>query len=113
MASSALEVRANRGHKPTIGQTGRLAPAPPVMRALRDRSQGAGSGKLGQADPVDPVAELDLGVFAIAEIALEDAVARVPAHPVAGTPVSCERGRRLPPPRAALARLARLAAWKP
>ena len=84
-----------------------------MAEAGADSRKGTRSGQLGEADPVDPVAELDLGVFAIAQVTLEDAVAIVPAHAVAGTPVPCERGRRLPPPRAALARLARLAAWKP
>jgi len=72
-----------------------------------------GLGQLAEADPVDPFAELYLGVFAIAEIALEHAVAVVPAYPLAGTPIRFDGGRRLPSPRAALACLARLAAGKP
>ena len=71
------------------------------------------SGEFAEADPIDPIAELDLGVLAIAEIALEHAVAIIPAHSLAGTPVWFDGGRRLPTPSAALACLARLAAWKP
>ena len=65
-----------------------------------EKTRDALGGGVPEADAATPIDE-------------EDAVALVPAHPVAGTPMSCERGRRLPPPRAALARLARLAAWKP
>src|SRR5258708_40285381 len=75
MASSALVVRANRRHKPTIGQTGGPAPPPPVRRTSHGPAQariaptGTRSGQPPYAPPADPAPRPDLRLFPIAPVA--------------------------------------------
>jgi hypothetical protein len=71
------------------------------------------SAQLACPHPVDTLAERDLRMLAIANIATESAGAILPAHRIAETP-----GRSYPhrdwrgAARVALARLARLTAWQ-
>src|SRR6516165_3151411 len=66
--------------------------------------------ELLDADPVNPLGNHDLGVFAVPDIAPENTGATLPAHSLAGTPARADPGgdgRRAP--RLALACFARCA----
>jgi hypothetical protein len=68
------------------------------------------SRELVDADPINPLGDHDLGVFAVANIAPESASATLPAHSIAGTPSRADaRGDRRRTPSLALARFARRA----
>jgi hypothetical protein len=66
------------------------------------------SRELLDADPVNPLG--DLGVFAVTNVAPENASAALPAHSIAGMPARADpKGDRRCAPRLALARFARRA----
>jgi hypothetical protein len=55
-----------------------------------------GSRELLDANPVNPLGDRDLGVFAVANIAPENASAALPADSIAGTPSRAEALSRKP-----------------
>jgi len=70
------------------------------------------SEKLCGAQLVSPIADLDLGMFAVAEIATEDTNAVPPMHLVPHMPMADGEGtRRCRVPTTALAGFARLTRW--
>jgi len=70
------------------------------------------SEKLCGTQSVSPIADLDLGMFAVAEIAIEDTNAVSPMHLVPNVPNAEGEGtRRCRAPTTALAGFARLTRW--
>jgi hypothetical protein len=70
--------------------------------------------KIRGPDTINSIRNDDVGMFTIAEIAMEDAGVSLPAHLVAGAPAWTDQGSWCPgAPDAALRCLAPFATWEP
>jgi hypothetical protein len=85
-----------------------------MMATLPASLIAGNSGKLLDAHSVGSIRDLDFGVFAVANVATEDANAFAPMHLVTRIPDASYAGlQRLGAPTVSLTGLARLPSWQP
>jgi hypothetical protein len=87
--------------------------APEMMATLPASLIAGNSSELLDAHPVGSIRDLDFGVFAVANVATEDANAFAPMHLITRIPDASYAGlQRLGAPTVSLTRLARLPGWQ-